>query len=93
MTQVKHQQTLSTRNSCISSMTLNTNYLRCTMAVVLSMLQHSTCLENLAFYFLSAHDNAPKLFSDIKSTFPYLKMKIYRFDSNRVRNKISKSIR
>ncbi|KAH1202445.1 putative galacturonosyltransferase-like 4 [Glycine max] len=75
------------------AMTLDTNYLRSTMATVFSMLQHSTCPENLAFHFLSAHDDAPELFSSINSTFFYLKMKIYRFDSNRVRNKISKSIR
>ncbi|KAJ7980168.1 Hexosyltransferase [Quillaja saponaria] len=74
------------------SMTLDANYLRGTMAAVLSMLQHSTCPENLSFHFLSAHD-APELFSSIKSTFPYLKFKIYRFDSNRVRGKISRSIR
>ncbi|KAL5124951.1 putative galacturonosyltransferase-like 4 [Glycine soja] len=61
------------------AMILDTNYLRGTMAT------------NLAFHFLFAHDDAPELFSNIKSTFPYLKMKIYRFDSNRVRNKISKS--
>ncbi|KAG5006528.1 hypothetical protein JHK85_025070 [Glycine max] len=74
------------------AMTLDTNYLRDTMATVFSMLQHSTCPEDLTFHFLSAHDDAPKLFSSIKSTFPYLKMKIDRFDSNRVRGKISKSI-
>ncbi|KAG5007171.1 hypothetical protein JHK85_025713 [Glycine max] len=73
-------------------MTLDTNYLCGTMAAVLSMLHHSTCPKNLAFHFLSAHDDTPELFSGIKSTFPYLKMKIYRFDSNKVRNKISKSI-
>ena len=75
------------------AMTLDTNYLRGTMAAVLSMLQHSTCPENLAFHFLSSHDDPPELFSSILSTFPYLKMKIYPFDSNRVRGKISKSIR
>ncbi|KAL5142436.1 putative galacturonosyltransferase-like 4 [Glycine soja] len=73
-------------------MTLDTNYLCGTMAAVLSMLHHSTCPKNLAFHFLSAHDDTPELFSGIKSTFPYLKMKIYRFDSNKVRSKISKSI-
>ncbi|KAK7264555.1 hypothetical protein RJT34_32164 [Clitoria ternatea] len=74
------------------AMTLDANYLRGTMAAVLSMLQHSTCPENLSFHFLSAHD-ASELFSSIKTTFPYLNMTIYRFDSNRVRGKISKSIR
>ncbi|MED6205491.1 putative galacturonosyltransferase-like 4 [Stylosanthes scabra] len=74
------------------AMTLDANYLRGTMAAVLSMLQHSTCPENLAFYFLTAH-YAPELFYSIRKTFPYLNMKIYQFDSNRVRDKISKSIR
>ena len=73
------------------AMILDTNYLRDTMAAMLSMLQHSTCPKNLVFHFLFAHDDALELFSSIKSTFLYLKMKIYRFDSNRVRNKISKS--
>lgn len=73
-------------------MTLDANYLRGTMAAVFSMLQHSTCPENLKFHFLSAH-TAPKLFSSIKSTFPYLNFKTYAFDSNRVRGKISRSIR
>ncbi|KAH1240213.1 putative galacturonosyltransferase-like 4 [Glycine max] len=75
------------------AMILDTNYLRDTMAAMLSMLQHSTCPKNLVFHFLFAHDDALELFSSIKSTFLYLKMKIYRFDSNRVCDKISKSIR
>ncbi|KAI4351213.1 hypothetical protein L6164_005591 [Bauhinia variegata] len=74
------------------AMTLDVNYLRGTMAAVLSMLQHSTCPENLRFYFLSAHD-LPELNSIISSTFPYLNFKIYEFDPNWVRGKISKSIR
>ncbi|EEF37643.1 probable galacturonosyltransferase-like 4 [Ricinus communis] len=74
------------------TMTLDANYLRGTMAAVLSILQHSTCPENVEFHFLWAHFE-PEVFSNIKSTFPYLNFKIYRFDSNRVRGKISKSIR
>ncbi|KAI4317702.1 hypothetical protein L6164_025552 [Bauhinia variegata] len=74
------------------AMTLDANYLRGTMAAVLSMLQHSTCPENLCFYFLSAHD-LPELNSSIKSTFPYINFKIYQFNPNWVRGKISKSIR
>ncbi|KAF5736896.1 hypothetical protein HS088_TW14G01051 [Tripterygium wilfordii] len=74
------------------AMTLDANYLRGTMAAILSMLQHCTCPENLNFHILSAH-YAPELYSSINSTFPYLNFKIYRFDSNRVRGKISKSIR
>ncbi|XP_021905037.1 probable galacturonosyltransferase-like 4 [Carica papaya] len=73
-------------------MTLDANYLRGTMAAVLSLLQHSTCPENLSFHFLTAHSENELVLS-IKATFPYLKFKIYRFESNRVRGKISKSIR
>ena len=62
------------------------------MAAVLSILQHSTCPENVEFHFLWARYE-PEVFSCIKSTFPYLKFKVYRFDAGRVRGKISKSIR
>lgn len=74
------------------AMTLDINYLRGTMAALLSILQHSTCPENLSFHFLSAHYE-PQLYSSINSTFPFLNFKVYQFDSNRVRGKISKSIR
>lgn len=74
------------------AMTLDANYLRGTMAAVFSILQHSTCPENVFFHFLWARFE-PETFSSIKSTFPYLNFKVYRFDSNRVRGKISKSIR
>ncbi|KAB2599508.1 galacturonosyltransferase-like 4 [Pyrus ussuriensis x Pyrus communis] len=74
------------------AMTLDANYIRGTMAAVFSLLQHSTCPENLYFHFLSARI-APEFFSSIKSTFPYLNFKTYAFDSSRVRWKISKSIR
>ncbi|XP_027938212.1 probable galacturonosyltransferase-like 4 [Vigna unguiculata] len=74
------------------SMTLDSNYLRGTMAAVLSILQHSTCPENVEFHFLWARFE-PQVFTTIKSTFPYLRFKIYRFESDRVRGKISKSIR
>ncbi|KAF2311038.1 hypothetical protein GH714_019258 [Hevea brasiliensis] len=74
------------------AMTLDVNYLRGTMAAVLSMLQHSTCPENLSFHFLFVHYE-PELFSSINSTFPFLNFKIYRFDSKRVQGKISRSIR
>ncbi|GAB2295020.1 Probable galacturonosyltransferase-like 4 [Dionaea muscipula] len=74
------------------SMTLDANYLRGTMAAVLSMLQHSTCPENFVFHFLAARSER-EIYSSINSTFPYLNFQIYRFDSNRVRGKISKSIR
>lgn len=74
------------------AMTLDANYLRGTMAAVLSILQHSTCPENFEFHFLFTRLE-PEVLSSINSTFPYLRFRVYRFDSNRVRSKISKSIR
>ncbi|PSR86270.1 Galacturonosyltransferase-like [Actinidia chinensis var. chinensis] len=74
------------------SMTLDANYLRGTMAAVLSILQHSTCPENVMFHFLCSRFE-PEIHATIKSTFPYLNFRVYRFDANRVRGKISKSIR
>ncbi|KAL0414628.1 UNVERIFIED_CONTAM: putative galacturonosyltransferase-like 4 [Sesamum radiatum] len=73
-------------------MPLDVNYIRGTMAAVLSILQHSTCPEDVSFHFLSVHLH-PEISSLIKSTFPYLTFKMYPFDPNRVRGKISKSIR
>ncbi|KAL9435820.1 hypothetical protein AB3S75_021979 [Citrus x aurantiifolia] len=74
------------------TMTLDANYLRGTMAAVLSILQHSTCPQNIEFHFLYSNFE-PDVYSSINSTFPYLNLKVYTFDSNRVRGKISKSIR
>ncbi|XP_055818167.1 probable galacturonosyltransferase-like 4 [Solanum dulcamara] len=87
-------------NSCSSRdvdkiqivMPVDANYIRGTMAAVLSILQHSTCPENTSFHFLSIHLE-PEIISLINSTFPYLNYKIYHFHPNRVRGKISKSIR
>ncbi|KAI3800980.1 hypothetical protein L1987_29080 [Smallanthus sonchifolius] len=74
------------------AMTLDSNYLRGTMAAVLSILQHSFCPENVFFHFLwTRYDE--DIYTSIKTTFPYLRFKIYKFDSKKVRGKISKSIR
>ncbi|KAK4408033.1 putative galacturonosyltransferase-like 4 [Sesamum angolense] len=83
----------SSENTTIHiAMTLDANYLRGTMAAVLSILQHSTCPENVVFHFLWARQE-PEVFSSIRSTFPYLNFKVYHFDITRVRGLISKSIR
>ncbi|XVF72486.1 hypothetical protein PTKIN_Ptkin12aG0125000 [Pterospermum kingtungense] len=74
------------------TMTLDANYLRGTMAAVLSILQHSTCPENVEFHFLWGKYE-PEVLESINSTFPFLNFRVYEFDSNRVRGKISKSIR
>ncbi|EYU43859.1 hypothetical protein MIMGU_mgv1a0124281mg, partial [Erythranthe guttata] len=73
-------------------MPLDGNYIRGTVAAVLSILQHSTCPENVSFHFLSVHLD-PEISSLINSTFPFLKFRAYEFDPTRVRDKISKSIR
>ncbi|KAL3517532.1 hypothetical protein ACH5RR_020121 [Cinchona calisaya] len=82
----------STEHNIHVAMTLDANYLRGTMAAVLSILQHSTCPENVVFHFLWVR-HEPEVYSNIKSTFPYLNFKVYRFDSSRVRGLISKSVR
>lgn len=47
--------------------------------------------KNALFYFIwLQHEH--KVFSSIKTTFPYLNFKVYRFDIIRVRGLISKSI-
>ncbi|URD80457.1 Glycosyl transferase family 8 [Musa troglodytarum] len=74
------------------AMTLDANYLRGTMAAVLSILQHTSCPESVTFHFLAARLEAEVLAS-IRSAFPYLDFRVYRFDSARVRGRISRSIR
>ncbi|KAI3783116.1 hypothetical protein L2E82_13178 [Cichorium intybus] len=81
-----------TNNLVHVAMTLDSNYLRGTMAAVLSILQHSFCPENVFFHFLWSH-NDEEIYKNIKTTFPYLRFKVYKFDSNRVKGKISKSVR
>lgn len=62
------------------------------MAAVFSILQHSTCPENVVFHFLWLSVD-PEIWSSIRSTFPYLSFRLYKFESNWVQGKISKSIR
>ncbi|KVI03965.1 probable galacturonosyltransferase-like 4 [Cynara cardunculus var. scolymus] len=82
----------STNDRIHLAMTLDSNYLRGTMAAVLSILHNSCCPENIIFHFLWLrfdHD----IKTNIKTTFPYLNFKLYRFNSGMVQDKISKSIR
>ncbi|XP_057780337.1 probable galacturonosyltransferase-like 4 [Salvia miltiorrhiza] len=74
------------------AMTLDANYLRGTAAAVLSILQHSSCPENVLFHFVWVR-NEPAVSSAIKATFPYLRFKLYRLQTARIRGLISKSIR
>jgi lipopolysaccharide biosynthesis glycosyltransferase len=74
------------------AMTLDGNYLRGTMAAVLSILQHTACPESVALHFLSA-EHGDGLATALRSTFPFLDLRVYRFDPSRVRGRISRSVR
>ncbi|CAN0922112.1 Probable galacturonosyltransferase-like 1 [Linum grandiflorum] len=75
-------------------MTLDTAYIRGSMAAILSVLQHSSCPQNVAFHFVaSASANALYLRATIASSFPYLNFKVYSFDDSSVSRLISTSIR
>jgi hypothetical protein len=76
------------------AMTLDTAYIRGSMAAILSVLQHSSCPQNVLFHFVaSASANASHLRATISDSFPYLKFQIYPFDDSAVSGLISTSIR
>ncbi|KAL2904985.1 putative galacturonosyltransferase-like 7 [Bienertia sinuspersici] len=71
-------------------MTLDTTYLRGSIAAVFSILRHSSCPENLSFHFLTSSHH---LNHTITSTFPSLSISLLLFDPLLVLGKISTSIR
>ncbi|XP_043709438.1 probable galacturonosyltransferase-like 1 [Telopea speciosissima] len=76
------------------AMTLDAAYLRGSMAAILSVLQHSSCPQNVAFHFVaSASADDGHLRSTISNSFPYLRFQVYRFDDSAVAGLISTSIR
>ncbi|XP_057425401.1 probable galacturonosyltransferase-like 1 [Lotus japonicus] len=74
------------------AMTLDTTYIRGSMAAILSVLQHSSCPQNIFFHFVYS-SNKPLLHSTIANSFPYLKFQVYSFDDSIVSGLISTSIR
>ncbi|KAK3194201.1 hypothetical protein Dsin_025511 [Dipteronia sinensis] len=72
------------------AITLDFEYLRGSIAAVHSILQHSMCPENIFFHFLVSDTDMETL---VRSTFPQLKFKVYYFDPNIVRSRISTSVR
>ncbi|XP_077219008.1 putative galacturonosyltransferase-like 7 [Tasmannia lanceolata] len=72
------------------AITLDLDYLRGSIAAVHSILQHSICPENIFFHFLVSETDLETL---VRSTFPYLKFKVYYFDPEIVKNLISTSVR
>ncbi|KAH7836149.1 hypothetical protein Vadar_033167 [Vaccinium darrowii] len=90
----KPNPTTTTADTIHIAMTLDATYLRGSIAAVFSVLQHSTCPQNLSFhFFLSTLHHHHRLRSTILTTFPYLSFHLYHFDHNLVKNKISSSIR
>ncbi|KAF8406387.1 hypothetical protein HHK36_008474 [Tetracentron sinense] len=76
------------------AMTLDAAYLRGSMAAILSVLQHSSCPENVDFHFVaSASADTIHLRRTIANSFPYLRFHVYRFDDSAVSGLISTSIR
>ncbi|CAN8291801.1 unnamed protein product [Cochlearia groenlandica] len=78
------------------AMTLDSEYLRGSIAAVHSVLRHASCPENVFFHFVSAEfDSAsPRVLSQlVRSTFPSLNFKVYIFREDTVINLISSSIR
>ncbi|CAL4939517.1 unnamed protein product [Urochloa decumbens] len=75
------------------AMPLDANYLRGTMAAVLSILQHTACPESMVFHFLTTDADDRGLAAALRASFPSLDLRVYRFDPSRVRDRISRSVR
>ena len=83
-------------NAVHVAMTLDVSYLRGSMAAILSVLQHTSCPENVIFHFVTAaskSSSAAKLNQTLTTSFPYLNFQIYPFDDDAVSRLISTSIR
>lgn len=83
---------MCSRQAVHVAMTLDFPYLRGSMAAILSILQHSSCPENIRFHFISS-PSSTFLHTTITSSFPYLRSQIYTFDTSSVAGLISTSIR
>ncbi|GLJ09658.1 hypothetical protein SUGI_0113570 [Cryptomeria japonica] len=74
------------------AITLDAEYLRGSMAAVLSVLQHASCPDNIFFHFLVTEMEL-ELQTLVRTTFPYLKFKFYYFNADLVKGLISSSVR
>lgn len=80
------------------AMTIDSEYLRGSVASIHSILRHTSCPENLFFHLIasdsdSTFDAESGLTHTLESTFPSLHFKVYVFKESIVRNLISSSIR
>lgn len=95
------KRVLGLKSSCDPSlvhvaMTLDSEYLRGSIAAVHSVLKHASCPENIFFHFISAEFDpaSPRVLTQlVRSTFPSLNFKVYIFREDTVINLISSSIR
>ncbi|KAL3751030.1 hypothetical protein ACJRO7_011929 [Eucalyptus globulus] len=78
------------------AMTLDSEYLRGSIAAVHSVLRHASCPENVFFHFVAAEFDpaSPRALTRlVRSTFPSLNFKVYIFREDTVINLISSSVR
>ncbi|KAJ4830943.1 putative galacturonosyltransferase-like 9 [Turnera subulata] len=78
------------------AMTLDSEYLRGSIAAVHSVLKHASCPENVFFHFIVARSDpaSPRVLTQlVRSTFPSLNFKVYVFREESVKALISSSIR
>ncbi|KAJ7953696.1 Hexosyltransferase [Quillaja saponaria] len=78
------------------AMTLDSEYLRGSIAAVHSVLKHGSCPENVFFHFVAAEFDpaSPRVLTQlVRSTFPSLNFKVYIFREDNVINRISPAVR
>ena len=78
------------------AMTLDSKYLRGSIAAVHSVLRHASCPENIFFHLIAAdfdRENPRDLTELVRSTFPSLNFKVYIFREGKVSSIISSSVR
>ncbi|KAL2519480.1 putative galacturonosyltransferase-like 9 [Abeliophyllum distichum] len=78
------------------AMTIDSEYLRGSVAAVHSVLRHASCPEQVFFHFIAAEfdSTSPRVLTRlVRSIFPSLNFKVYIFREDTVINLISSSIR
>ncbi|RDY04715.1 putative galacturonosyltransferase-like 2, partial [Mucuna pruriens] len=83
---------ICSREAVHVAMTLDTTYIRGSMAAILSVLQHSSCPQNIVFHLVCS-SNESLLRDAISTSFPYLNFRLYHFEDDTVSGLISTSIR
>ncbi|CAM8985685.1 unnamed protein product [Rhodiola kirilowii] len=74
-------------------MTLDANYLCGSVAAEYSILQHTSCPENIHFNFIAAANGGGDVCGIVSTTFPYLSFETYTVDLDLIAFFVSNSIR